>query len=101
MSSADDAAHLPGARARAGLRPGEWDPSHIGASAREGIARKSYLEGMWYCLAAEPSGGLQAGKLHETHLMGTRVVFWRGTLRIHACDSRETGRGKGRGGRGG
>ena len=62
---------------RAGLKPGEWDPAQ-GDVAREGIAKRSYLQDMWYCVAAVPDGGLKAGKLYEASSMGKQITYWQG-----------------------
>ena len=65
-------------RGRAGLKPGEWDPTQ-GDVARQGIARRSLMQDFYYCIAAAPEVGYQPGKLYSATAMGKDITFWQGT----------------------
>ena len=62
-------AFVPDRPARPGLKPGEWDPTQAFAP-REDIARRTYLQDMYYCVGALPTAGLKPDTLHEAQVMG-------------------------------
>jgi hypothetical protein len=72
------------ARTQEGLKPGEWDPA-LGDVARKGIAERTLLQDMYYCVAVQPEGGLKQGKLYEATAMGTKVTYWQGVMLPVEC----------------
>jgi hypothetical protein len=64
-------------RHRRGLKPGEWDGAQSG-SARKGIAERTYLQHMYYCIASAPSQGLKTNTLYEAQAMGKKITYWQG-----------------------
>lgn len=72
---------VPDKAERRGLARGQWDPALSGAVQGE-AAKKSYLEGMYYCIGSLPWNGLQTDKIYSTYVMGTRVAYWKGAATL-------------------
>lgn len=70
---------VPDRAARPGLAPGQWDPA-LGGAVQVEAAKRSYLEGMYYCIGTVPKNGLQKDKIYSAYVMGTRVAYWKGAL---------------------
>jgi hypothetical protein len=70
---------VPAPKQRTGLKPGEWDPNDD-FNTREEVARRSYLQDMYYCVAALPKNGLTPERLYEAQVMSKKLTYWQGVL---------------------